>query len=87
MPKSVEDILANAENLSKRIKEYEPTKKDEKNVKVFKALQEAAMQRSLVEKNLVKQIIKARANGYSWSLIGSFLGTTGEAARQRYGNN
>ena len=87
MPKSVEDILANAENLSKRIRDFEPSKKDEKDVKVFKALQDAAMQRSLVEKNLVKQIKKARANGYSWSLIGSFLGTTGEAARQRYGNN
>ena len=82
MPKSVEDILANAENLSKRIREFEPSKKDEKDVKVFKALQDAAMQRSLV-----KQIKKARVNGYSWSLIGSFLGTTGEAARQRYGNN
>ena len=30
MPKSVEDILANAENLSKRIREFEPSKKDEK---------------------------------------------------------
>ena len=87
MPKSVEDILANAENLSKRIRDFEPSKKDEKDVKVFKALQDAAMQRSLVEKNLVKQIKQARVNGYSWSLIGSFLGTTGEAARQRYGNN
>lgn len=87
MPKSVEDILANAENLSKSIREFEPSKKDEKDVRVFKALQNAAMQRSLVEKNLVKQINKARDNGYSWSLIGSFLGTSGEAARQRYGNN
>ena len=27
MPKSVEDILANAENLSKRIRDFEPSKK------------------------------------------------------------
>jgi hypothetical protein len=27
----------------------------------------------------------ARAHGYSWALIGSLLGTSGEAARQRYG--
>jgi hypothetical protein len=33
MPKSVEDILANAENLSKRIRDFEPSKKDEKDVK------------------------------------------------------
>jgi hypothetical protein len=25
------------------------------------------------------------AHGYSWALIGSLLGTSGEAARQRYG--
>jgi hypothetical protein len=28
----------------------------------------------------------ARAEGHSWATIGAMLGTTGEAARQRYGH-
>ena len=27
----------------------------------------------------------ARERGYSWAFIGSLIGTSGEAARQRYG--
>lgn len=30
-------------------------------------------------------VTAARASGCSWALIGSYLGTSGEAARQRYG--
>jgi hypothetical protein len=28
----------------------------------------------------------ARAGGHSWAVIGSMVGTSGEAARQRYGH-
>lgn len=30
-------------------------------------------------------VTHAREHGYTWAFIGSLLGTTGEAARQRYG--
>ena len=87
MPKSIKDILSNADYLSERLKQYEPDPKDERDVKIFKSLQQAVIEKSLVEENLLKIIKKARKNGYSWSLIGSFLGTSGEAARQKYSNS
>jgi hypothetical protein len=87
MPKSIKDILSNADSLSQRLKQYEPDPKDERDVKIFKSLQQAVIEKSLVEENLLKIIKKARKNGYSWSLIGSFLGTSGEAARQKYSNS
>jgi hypothetical protein len=87
MPKSIKDILSNADSLSQRLKQYEPDPKDERDVNIFKSLQQAVIEKSLVEENLLKIIKKARKNGYSWSLIGSFLGTSGEAARQKYSNS
>jgi hypothetical protein len=87
MPKSIKDILSNADSLSERLKQYEPDPKDELDVKIFKSLQQAVIDKSLIEENLLKIIKKARKNGYSWSLIGSFLGTSGEAARQKYSNS
>jgi hypothetical protein len=41
--------------------------------------------RSEAERHIVEAIRKAREAGMSWSVIGAFVGTTGEAARQRYG--
>ena len=37
------------------------------------------------ERAIVDAIIAARAKGAPWEEIGTILGTTGEAARQRYG--
>lgn len=31
-------------------------------------------------------VVQARADGHSWAAIGAMVGTSGEAARQRYGH-
>jgi hypothetical protein len=43
------------------------------------------MSRSDAERSIRTAVDNARAHGYSWAFIGSLLGTSGEAARQRYG--
>jgi hypothetical protein len=48
------------------------------------ALRRAAYRRALVERELVEAVRQAREEGASWSKIGEHLGTSGEAARQRY---
>jgi hypothetical protein len=85
MPRSVQDILDHADELASRFEEYEPAVDDERDPKAFKALRDAALSRSDAERSIKAAVEQARASGYSWAFIGSLLGTSGEAARQRYG--
>jgi hypothetical protein len=77
--------LDHADELASRFEEYEPTSEDERDPQVFTALRDAALSRSNAERSIRTAVEDARAHGYSWVLIGSLLGTSGEAARQRYG--
>jgi hypothetical protein len=85
MPRSVQDILNHADELASRFEDYEPAPDDERDPKVFAALRDAALSRSDAERSIWVAVEQARAVGYSWAFIGSLLGTSGEAARQRYG--
>jgi len=42
--------------------------------------------RSDAERAIKDAVDLAREHGYSWAYIGSLIGTSGEAARQRYGH-
>jgi hypothetical protein len=41
--------------------------------------------RANAERGLADAVTVARADGHSWAAIGAMVGTSGEAARQRYG--
>jgi hypothetical protein len=85
MPRTVQDILDHADELAHRFEAYEPNPEDEREVEAFVALRDAVFSRSSAERSIKAAVEEARAQGYSWALIGSLLGTSGEAARQRYG--
>jgi len=85
MPRTVQDILDHADELASRFEDYEPSAADERDPQVFAALRDAVLSRSDAERSIKSAVEDARAHGYSWALIGSLLGTSGEAARQRYG--
>lgn len=85
MPRSVQDILDHADELAERFEAYEPTAGDERDPEVFAALRDAVVSRSDAERSIKAAVDDARQHGYSWGFIGSLLGTSGEAARQRYG--
>jgi hypothetical protein len=85
MPRTVQDILNHAEKLARRFESYEPAAADERDAQVFAALRDAALSRSNAEQSISAAVGDAREHGYSWASIGSVLGTSGEAARQRYG--
>ena len=87
MPRTVHDILAHADELAQRFEDYEPSSEDERDPAAFTALRDAALSRSRAEASVVAAVADARAHGYSWVTIGSLLGTSGEAARQRYGSS
>lgn len=84
MPRSVQDILDHADELARRFEDYEPEADDERDPRVFAALRDAVVSRSDAERSIKTAVDGAREHGYSWGFIGSLLGTSGEAARQRY---
>ncbi|MDG3016237.1 hypothetical protein [Speluncibacter jeojiensis] len=86
MPKSLQEIIDSADELAKRFEAYEPSPDDQLPIAPLYALRAAAEARSRAEKQAADAVSAARDGGYSWSLIGSQLGTSGEAARQRYGS-
>lgn len=85
MPRSVDEILAHADELADRFETYEPDPGDERDVAPLHALRAAVGNRADSERHVRIAVDQARTAGYSWAIIGSMLGTSGEAARQRYG--
>lgn len=84
MPRTVQDILDHADELARRFEDYEPAPEDERDPQIFMDLRDAVVSRSNAERAIQAAIHEARKHGYSWALIGGLLGTSGEAARQRY---
>lgn len=84
MPRSLEDILAHADEYADWFEQYEPQPGDERDPAPFHALRDAVERRAEAERGMLEAVRHARAARYSWGLIGIALGTSGEAARQRY---
>ncbi len=85
MPRTVQDILDHSDELAKRFEDYEPAPGDKRDPEAFAALRRAVESRAEAERSIVDAVAQARARGYSWRTIGWLIGTSGEAARQRYG--
>jgi hypothetical protein len=84
MPRSIQDILDHAAELAKRFEDYEPDLADERPVEEY-LLQLAVLARARSEQQIMEAVVAARAAGMSWQKIGSHLGTSAQAAQQRYG--
>jgi len=84
MPRTVQDILDHGDELAKRFEVYEPDADDQRDPAIFVALRQAVLSRSEAERSVKQAVTEARKHGYSWRTIGSLIGTSGEAARQRY---
>ncbi|MFN3219215.1 MAG: hypothetical protein ACE367_22230 [Acidimicrobiales bacterium] len=84
MPKSIQEILDHADELAKRFEEYEPGPDDERPVEEY-LLERAALARARGERQIVEAVTAARTKGISWQRIGDLLGTSAQAAQQRYG--
>ena len=84
MPRSVDKILQHADELAERFENYEPSPDDELDAGAVVLLRAAVQERSSAERHLIEAIRAARRSGMPWSAIGTFVGTSGEAARQKY---
>lgn len=86
LPRSVEKILAHADELAARFESYDPDAADELDAGAVALLRAAVTERSEAERHLLEAVRAARESGMPWSAIGSLVGTTGEAARQCFAN-
>lgn len=84
MPRSIQEILDHADELAKRFEDYEPGKGDQVPVEEY-LLRRAALARARSEREVVDAVTAARSAGVSWNKIGEILGTSAQAAQQRYG--
>ena len=84
MPRSIQDILDHADELAKRFEDFDPDHADEIPVEEY-LLQRAVIARARSEQQVIDTVIDARTAGLSWQRIGTLLGTSAQAAQQRYG--
>lgn len=84
MPRSIQEILDHAEELAQQFEDYEPVEGDERPIEEY-LLQRAALARARSEHQILDAVVGARAAGISWAKIGELLGTSAQAAQQRYG--
>ena len=84
MPRSIQEILDHGDVLAERFQDYEPKPGDERPVEEY-LLERATIARARGERQVVDAVASARRKGMSWQRIGDILGTSAQAAQQRYG--
>lgn len=82
MPRSLQEILDHADELSARFANTEPDLRDAASLR---AIRDAVTERASTERRLAEAVTAARTAGASWAAIAGMLGTSGQAARKRYG--
>ncbi len=84
MPRSIQEILDHADELAKRFEDHEPKPGDERPLEEY-LLERATIARARGEYQVLDAVTTARSKGMSWQRIGDILGTSAQAAQQRYG--
>lgn len=85
MPRSFEELMAHADQWADQFEAYEPADGDDAApIPPLIAVKLAAYRRAHAERELFEAVRSARAAAVTWRELGEALGTSGEAARQRY---
>ncbi len=84
MPRTIDQIIARAEELASRFEEHESAPDAVRDAEALRRVRNAFLARAEAEQRLGETITRAREEGHSWASIGAMVGTSGEAARQRY---
>ncbi len=87
-PRSLEDIKARAEEFADAFENYEPKHGDQDApISPVMAVKLSAWRRDAAERELADAVRAAREKRLSWREVGEAIGTSGEAARQRYSSS
>lgn len=85
MPRTIRQIINQAEELAARFEINEPDVDDVRDASALRELRHAFLARAEAEQRVTDAVAIARGDGHSWASIGAMVGTSGEAARQRFG--
>lgn len=84
--RTIDEIIARADEFAVAFEQYEPQPGDEHApIPPVMAVKLAAWRRDAAERELAEAVRAAREHNLSWREVGAAIGTSGEAARQRYG--
>ena len=72
MPRTVDEILAHADELAARFEDYEPVEADEIDVAALTALRDAIAEQAQAERHVLDAIRGARVAGMSWRPLGTW---------------
>ncbi len=85
MRPTIEEMNARAARLADEFENYEPKPEDfDRPLPPVMAVKLAAYRRDAAEAELAAAVTAARTEHVSWRVLGEAIGTSGEAARQRY---
>lgn len=84
MPRSLAEIVATADALASRFERHEPETSALREAAALREVGRSAAARAAADAAVLDAVVAAREDGHSWAAIGAMLGTSGEAARQRY---
>ena len=84
MPRSIKEILDQADEYADAFEAADPLDPVDISTPEME-LRRAAYHRAQAERELVDAVRHAKHKSMTWGEIGTALGTSGEAARQRYG--
>jgi len=84
MPRSIQDIIDHAEELARQFENFSSDEASEIPVEEY-LLQRAVVARARSEQQLIESVSMARNAGLTWQRVGELIGTSAQAAQQRYG--
>lgn len=86
--RTIAEIKARADKFADAFEDYDPNTTDQNApLPPVMAVKLAAWRRDVAERELADAVQAARKQQLSWREVGEAIGTSGEAARQRYGTS
>ena len=86
MPRTAQEIMSQADHLAKHFEDHNPDSANVRDAASLRKIRKAFLRLAGAEEELLHAVLSAREDGQTWGAIGAMLGTSGEAARQRYGS-
>lgn len=86
MPRTLADILSHASEIAAEMHDFEPSDENRQDPGPLLDLRRAVVARANAENAVAQAVAAMRSAGFPWTVVGMTLGTSAEAARQRYGS-
>jgi hypothetical protein len=83
--RTLDEVINQADELVGRFEEHEPDVDAIQDATALREIRVVLQVQAEVERRMTEVAKNARTAGHSWTAIGAMLGTSGDSARQEYG--